>query len=67
MTDRLKGVIVTFEQDIREDDAEQIINAIRMIKGVLDVVPSIADHNDVMNRIRIQHELEKRIYKALKI
>lgn len=66
VTDRLKGVVVTFDRDIRVDDAEHIINAIQMIKGVVDVSPSVSDHNDHMNRIRIQSELEKRICDALK-
>lgn len=35
MTDRLKGFIVTLTTDIREDDAESIVQAIKMIKGVL--------------------------------
>jgi hypothetical protein len=35
MTDRLKGCVVTFDQDLRTDDAEAILNAIRMVKGVL--------------------------------
>ena len=66
MTDRLKGVTVTFERDIRDDDSEYIINAIKMIKGVLDVTPSIVAHDDYMNRVRIQREIEEKIWKALK-
>jgi hypothetical protein len=66
MTDRLKGVTVTFNADIRDDDAEYIINAIKMIKGVLDVTPSISTGDDYMNRIRIQSEMEKRIFDALR-
>lgn len=34
MTDRVKGLTVIFEQDIRDDDCEYITNAIRMIRGV---------------------------------
>jgi len=43
MTDRHSGYVVTLSRDIREDDAEQIINAIGMIKGVLSVAPVTAD------------------------
>lgn len=66
MTDRLKGVVVTFNSDIREDDAESIINAIQMIKGVLKVTPSVRDHNDIMNRSKIKREIEERIWNALR-
>ncbi len=43
MSDRIKGITVTLTPDIRDDDAEPILNAIRMIKGVVNVTPHIAD------------------------
>jgi hypothetical protein len=39
MTTRLKGLTVAFTDDIREDDAQAIIDAIQLIKGVLIVEP----------------------------
>jgi hypothetical protein len=48
MTDRHSGYVVTLEKDIREDDAESIINAIRMIKGVSSVAPVIASHEEMI-------------------
>lgn len=66
MTDRLKGVIVTFESDIREDDAQAIIHAIEMIKGVLQVETSIRSHDDIMNRARIRDEYRIRLWEALR-
>lgn len=44
MTDRHSGYLVTLSDDIREDDAQHIINALRMVKGVLSVEPIIHDH-----------------------
>ena len=61
MTDRLKGVLVTFDRDIREDDAEHILNAIRMVRGVQDVSPLVADHVDHLARVRIDAEWRERI------
>jgi hypothetical protein len=43
MTDRHAGYVVTLAKDIREDDAEAIITALRMIKGVHSVEPVISD------------------------
>jgi len=65
MTQRLKGVTVTFNQDIREDDAECIINAIKMVKGVIHVAPVETNVDDYMNRMKVQTELEKVIWNAL--
>jgi len=39
MTERFSGFQVVLDQDIREDDAEAIITAIRMIKHVVSVKP----------------------------
>lgn len=48
MTDRIKGVLITFEKDIRDDDAQPIIEALKMIKGVLTVKPYITGMEDYM-------------------
>ena len=39
MTKRHIGYVVVLEEVLREDDAQEIINAIRMIKGVVGVQP----------------------------
>lgn len=65
MTDRLKGVTVTFKTDIREDDAEATINAIRMIKGVLSVDPIMANYQDHVARVRLKHEISDKLYKVI--
>lgn len=56
MTERVKGFIVVLDKDIRIDDAENTINAIRMIKGVTSVEPSVVEPNDLFNRSRIRFE-----------
>ena len=57
MTDTVKGFTVSLEKDIRIDDVEWIINAIKMIKGVAEVTPSIVSHEDRMNRDQLRAEL----------
>ncbi len=66
MTDIVKGFTITLEKDIREDDVEYILNAIKMIRGVADVEPSIVGSDDIMNRSRIRHELREKFYKFIK-
>lgn len=61
MTTRLKGLTVVLEDDIREDDAECIINAIRMIKGVQDVVNIEATDEDYIVESRLKLELMDKI------
>lgn len=44
MTDRHAGYLVTLTEDIREDDAEFTLNALKMIRGVRSVRPIISSH-----------------------
>jgi len=66
MTDRLKGVTVIFKKDIREDDAEVLISAIQMIKGVKKVVPSINSTDDIINRARVREDIKAKLYNLIR-
>jgi hypothetical protein len=65
MTDRIKGFTVTLSNDIREDDFQEIVNAVKMIRGVCHIEPSIVTTHDHMNRVRIKTELLGDIYKLM--
>lgn len=43
MTDRHTGYVVALADDIRDDDAQAVVNALRMVKGVIGVEPVIAE------------------------
>ena len=62
MTDRLNGVTVTFANDIRDDDAEQLLSAIRMIKGVVHVEPNIVTSDDHMARTQEKSDIRSKLY-----
>lgn len=64
MTDRHRGYIVTLDHDIREDDAEHIINAIRMIKSVISVEPIVGGFESQMSDERSRHELFRKVHNA---
>ncbi len=66
MTDRLKGFIVMLDEDIREDDAQPILDAIRQIRHVQSVATMVSDADDWMARERVKIELKKKLYEALK-
>jgi hypothetical protein len=48
MTDRYKGFLVTLDHEIREDDAEYIMIALKTIKGVHSVKPYVKSSEDHM-------------------
>lgn len=62
MTDRHAGYIVTLENDMREDDAQATINALRMVKGVLSVDPIVANIETHMAQSRARRELIEKFY-----
>lgn len=66
MTDRIKGFVVTLDSDMRIDDIDQILNAIKMIKGICSVEPSVSNFDDTMNRERIKSELRGKFIEFLK-
>lgn len=65
MSDRIKGLIVALDNDYRDDDAEAIINAIRMVRGVSNVTTSVASSDDWMARDRVRMELHGKLLKVL--
>lgn len=65
MTDRLAGFIVTLEKDIREDDAQATINAIRCLRGVLSVKPIVSDFDLHMAEERARNHLGAQIWAVL--
>lgn len=66
MTDRIYAFTVVLDQDIRTDDVEPVINAIRMVRHVIDVTEHVADPavHAAMMRVRSESYLE--IVKAIK-
>ena len=65
MTDRLKGVYVAFEKDIRVDDAEATINAIKTMRNVLSVEPLVTDAVDWIAHERVTFELGQKLWQVL--
>lgn len=57
MTTRHKGYVVALKSNIREDDAQALIEAIGLLRGVLSVTPVEADISDSISEQRVRHEL----------
>ena len=61
MTTRLKGFTVILENDIREDCADEIINAIKMVKGVQQVVSIEQDGRESMTEMKVRLDVAREI------
>jgi len=65
MTDRYHTLSVVLEHDIREDDAEPLIAAIRQMRGVLSVTGVVANAESHMAHERARHELGSKLWAVL--
>lgn len=65
MTDRFNSFIVVLEQNIRDDDAEPIINAIKQIRGVLQVTGNISDVDSIVAYERARNELGRKLWAVI--
>ncbi len=66
MTDRIKALTVILTKEIRDDDCECIINAIKMIKGVSIVETHIAQYDDYFVEQRTKNKVLKEVYNIIK-
>lgn len=65
MTDRINALTVVLTDDWREDDVQSIIEAIKLLRGVLRVSPNVADLDNYVAEERAKHELVVKIRELL--
>jgi hypothetical protein len=65
MSDRYYALTVLLERPIKDEDAAHIIEAIRMIRGVLDVQPHIATADVQWAQETAKRELGEKLWKVL--
>ena len=66
MTDRHAGYIVVLDRDIRDDDAKATLDAIRQIKGVLEVQPVVADMMGAIASSRVRYQFADALSDAIR-
>jgi hypothetical protein len=66
MTDRYNALTVVLERDIRDDDAQHLMDAIRCLRGVLSVAGEVSDITAHMAQERAVSEIESKVWKALR-
>jgi hypothetical protein len=61
MSDRYNYLTVVLDHDIRYDDAEPLINAIRQLKGVLNVKAHVSNSDSWASDERARFELGEKL------
>ena len=62
MTDRINGFRVLLDEPRRDDDAEVLANAIRMLKGVLSVEPYMSEPSDSLAAMRERMQIKQALH-----
>jgi hypothetical protein len=67
MTNRHSGYVIVLKDDIREDDAEAVITALKMIKGVLSVQPIVngANTEEIITTFRVNDKWRDKLTKLI--
>lgn len=65
MTDRYNALTVVLEQDIRDDDAEPLIEAIKMLKGVVDVQGNVPSVDSFVAQSRVDQKWRNHLVELL--
>lgn len=65
MTDRVHALTVILEREYRVDDVETIVNAIKMVRGVLKVEEHITDPDFYAAREQAKYELQQELRDVL--
>jgi len=65
MTAKINMIFVLLEKDIREDQIDPLMHAIKMVKGVLDVEKHIANPQDWLAETRAKNELGQKLLEVI--
>lgn len=66
MTERYNALTVILENDIREDDAQALVAAIRQLRGVLNVTGEVCDSlASVIARERARRDLGDKLWRVI--
>jgi hypothetical protein len=65
MTDRYYALTVALEHDVRADDAQRIIEAIKRIRGVLSVEGNVSDTTNWVAEERVRRELGEKLFAVI--
>lgn len=65
MSDRHHSYTVVLEHVLKDEDSDEVIQAIKMVKGVADVVPHVADGGFYIAREQAKSDLRRKMWKVI--
>jgi len=65
MTDRINAFLVVLDEELREDDAENTITALKQIKGVIGVEKAVENSSLMIAKMQIRNEMTAKLLEVL--
>ncbi len=65
MTERVHSFVVVLDHDMRTDDVEATLGALRQIKNVISVKPNVSTSESLMAEDRARFDLGKKVIDAV--
>lgn len=65
MTDRIHSITIVLDRDMRIDDAESLLKALRHFRNVIDVIPNVADTTALMAEARARRDATDAMLEAV--
>ena len=65
MTDRIRHLTITLDEDIRTDDVASIVSAIEHVRGVASVECHVVKLEDHLARSAVRAEVQLKLHKAI--
>lgn len=62
MTDRINAIVVILEENLRIDDAEPLLQAIKQMRGVLKVEPHTTNIDGLAAEVRARADIAQRLF-----
>lgn len=66
MSTKIKGLTVAFKSDVSDEYCDKVIDAIKMIAHVGDVIPLENSYDDYFNKTQLRHELRDKFFNFMK-
>ena len=66
MSDRYNYLTVVLERDLKDEEAEPLIAAIKQLRGVLSVAPNVTDATALLAEERVRSELRKKLWQIMR-
>jgi hypothetical protein len=65
MSDRYNYLTVVLERDLKDEDVEPLIEAIKQFRSVLSVTPNVVDTAALLAEARARNELIQKLWHVL--